>query len=1035
VASIVLASSVLAGLVAGMQPPARAAFPGDNGLLAFTSNRDGNDEIYVVRPDGTGTARRTVNAATDREPSWSPSGDKIAFSSNRDGDFEIFVMDASGANVVQLTKNAAADMQPAWDPDGKRIAFVSDRDNNLELYVMNADGTGQTRLTTDSREDSHPSWSPKGDRIALQATRIIADIANTDIYTISPAGGPLTRITTASAEDTDPDWSPDAKQIVFMSRRVQNIQHVFTMNADGTSQIQREPFANDKCCPVWSPRGDRIAFAVFDGDVEFGGSFEVYTMNPDGSGLADVSNAPSVADTLPSWQPQHLALTTTKTAAIASVPVGGTDTYTIRITNPNSFAVSVQNIIDTLPATFTYVTGSSTGVTTANPAVTGSVLTWNGPFSVPGSSSVTQTFKVNVGACPGTHLNEATATPAGFVNTVTPSGPTAPVTVTAQALTTTKTADSPTAGVRTADGYTIRITNPNNGAATFTQFTDTLPSGFTYVAGSTSGATTADPSITGQTLTWTGSFTVPANGTLSLHFGVLVAASPGRYFNSAAAVSIGRACPFTFTPTGQTAPIDVTVADLVTTKTADSPFSTPGSQNGFTIKVANPNAVAASLANITDTLPAGFSYVGGSTTGATTADPSVSGRTLTWAGPFSEPPNGSVSLRFKVVVPSSPGVFTNTAAALADGFTVRPGSAVVTVAARIVTAKTADSPTSKIGTTNGYTITLSNPNPFAVQINSIQDTLPPDFTYVTGSSAGVTTADPVRSGQLLTWAGPFSVPARSSVSLHFSVRVSGVPGVYFNEAGGTAREAPVTATGRTARIVVSADPIVTTKTADAPESAPGGTNGYTITLSNPNAAAARIGAVTDLLPEGFAYQPGTTTGITTTDPSVSGRTLRWDGPFTVPAGGSVSLHFLVTVSTAPGRYLNEATGVSAIYPVAPTGPTALIVVKGPTRLVANPAVVEVLPGAVVYFPMLSATLTDGITGLPVAGKVIEFSVGSTLVCRGVTDQEGVGACGGLVEDILAVLNLGYEAAFSTDAEYTGSNDHGPLVDVMGVELP
>jgi uncharacterized repeat protein (TIGR01451 family) len=122
----------------------------------------------------------------------------------------------------------------------------------------------------------------------------------------------------------------------------------------------------------------------------------------------------------------------------------------------------------------------------------------------------------------------------------------------------------------------------------------------------------------------------------------------------------------------------------------------------------------------------------------------------------------------------------------------------------------------------------------------------------------------------------------------------------------------------------------TSKTADSATSAPGATNGYTITVSNPTASAVTLNSISDALPAGFTYVAGSTTGATTSNPTISGQTLTWAGPFTVPAAGSVSLHFNVVVATAPGEYLNNASADAGAIAVAPTGPTAMITVSGAT---------------------------------------------------------------------------------------------------------
>ena len=80
--------------------------------------------------------------------------------SDRDGDDEIYVMNADGSDVVRLTDNENANYRPAWSPDGGRIAFVSRRDvdyvDSSEIYVMNADGSGVVRLTDNEYSDGMP---------------------------------------------------------------------------------------------------------------------------------------------------------------------------------------------------------------------------------------------------------------------------------------------------------------------------------------------------------------------------------------------------------------------------------------------------------------------------------------------------------------------------------------------------------------------------------------------------------------------------------------------------------------------------------------------------------------------------------------------------------------------------------------------------------------------------------------------------------------------------------------------------------------
>src|SRR5436190_8554224 len=139
-----------------------AAWSPDGTKIAFTTDRDGNLEIYAMNADGSGQTRLTTDPAKDYKPAWSPDGTKIAFSSEGVS-IRVVVMHADGTGRTPLTNNAF-DIGPAWSPDGTKIAFGSSRQGQAyHIYVMKADGSGQVRLTA----GVGPSWSPDGTKIAF----------------------------------------------------------------------------------------------------------------------------------------------------------------------------------------------------------------------------------------------------------------------------------------------------------------------------------------------------------------------------------------------------------------------------------------------------------------------------------------------------------------------------------------------------------------------------------------------------------------------------------------------------------------------------------------------------------------------------------------------------------------------------------------------------------------------------------------------------------------------------------------------------
>ena len=116
--------------------------------IVFTSERDGNSEIYMIDANGKSIKRLTHHPMADGQAVWSPDGTRIAFASNRnEGNVQIFIMDSNGRNPTRLT-NGVWDRYPAWSPDGRKIAFSGyPEELNPEIFVIDADAKNLTRLT------------------------------------------------------------------------------------------------------------------------------------------------------------------------------------------------------------------------------------------------------------------------------------------------------------------------------------------------------------------------------------------------------------------------------------------------------------------------------------------------------------------------------------------------------------------------------------------------------------------------------------------------------------------------------------------------------------------------------------------------------------------------------------------------------------------------------------------------------------------------------------------------------------------------
>ena len=158
-------------------------------------------ELFVRSAIGTGVIQLTHNNAWDSYPSWAPDSRKLVFTSDRDGDYELYLYDLETHTETRLTRNAASDAFPALSPAGEEIAFTSARDGQLELYLLDLTTIPQrvTRLTYTApggAANRYPTWSIDGLWLAFTSWRD----GNAEIYVIRRDGWGSSNLTGR------PDW-------------------------------------------------------------------------------------------------------------------------------------------------------------------------------------------------------------------------------------------------------------------------------------------------------------------------------------------------------------------------------------------------------------------------------------------------------------------------------------------------------------------------------------------------------------------------------------------------------------------------------------------------------------------------------------------------------------------------------------------------------------------------------------------------------------------------------------------------------------
>ncbi len=239
------------------------------------------------------------------EPPDGPTG-RLAFTSNRHGNPEIYVVSLPGGSPQRLTNNNANDWLPDWSPDGQRIAFTSNRSGSYDIWVMNASGGGQTAWITTDAWDDYPRWAPDGQRLAFSTTALTQGVANSEIH-VRQTNGQLAQRTSTTAEDQWPDWSPDGRIIFTEGFKGTSDWDIYVMNANGSG---RTLWLGGPACdvkPVWSSNGNWIAFIRNTQDTNGNGAVDeedagdVWVARADGSDLRQLTSGDWAIT--PAWSP------------------------------------------------------------------------------------------------------------------------------------------------------------------------------------------------------------------------------------------------------------------------------------------------------------------------------------------------------------------------------------------------------------------------------------------------------------------------------------------------------------------------------------------------------------------------------------------------------------------------------------------------------------------------------------------------------------------------------------------------------------
>jgi tricorn protease len=227
------------------------------GRVTFTYLGD----IWTADENGANIKRLTVHRARDVYPRFSPDGKWIAFSSDRQGNLDVYIVPAEGGQAKQLTFHSADDSVLGWSPDGRSILFSAQRGEDFmaKLYTVNVDD--QREKSAGSDMGVYASYSPDGRRLAINRRtqsywrKYYRGSYQSEVTVLDIAAKKFTDVATFEGLDAWPMWSRDG-----------NIYFVSDRDGNGLTNIWRVPEGGGKAERVTSFTTGDVRWPAISGD-------------------------------------------------------------------------------------------------------------------------------------------------------------------------------------------------------------------------------------------------------------------------------------------------------------------------------------------------------------------------------------------------------------------------------------------------------------------------------------------------------------------------------------------------------------------------------------------------------------------------------------------------------------------------------------------------------------------------------------------------------------------------------------------------